>query len=53
MKEINETQLQLSTEGKRLPDMIKQANDIHELVKQKLSEYNSIEYTDDKGGKSR
>lgn len=27
--------------------MIKQANDIHELVKQKLSEYNSIEYTDD------
>lgn len=32
MKEINETQLQLSTEGKRLPDMIKQANDIHELV---------------------
>lgn len=47
MKEINETQLQLSTEGKRLPDMIKQANGIHELVKQKLSEYNSIEYTDD------
>ena len=47
MKEINETQLQLSTEVKRLPDMIKQANGIHELVKQKLSEYNSIEYTDD------
>ena len=48
MKEINETQLQLSTAGKRLPGMIKQACGVHELVKQKLSEYNSIEYTDDK-----
>jgi hypothetical protein len=42
MKEINETQLQLSTEGKRLPDMIKQAFALAEFMNSHNIKFESI-----------